>query len=53
MKSVDEEVPATSISNGSIDTTPGIKQTVVVDKRYSAKRPPVYLKKFRKFIEKD
>lgn len=52
MKPVDEEAPATSISNASIDTTPGIKQTVMVDKRYSPKKPPVYLKKFRKFIEK-
>jgi hypothetical protein len=52
MKPVDEEAPATSVSNASVDTTPGIKQTVLVDKRYSAKKPPVYLKKFRKFIEK-
>jgi len=52
MKPVDEEAPATSIANNSVDTTPGIKQTVLTDKRYSAKKPPVYLKKFRKFIEK-
>ena len=47
-----EEAPATSITNNSVDTSPGVKQTVLTDKRYSAKKPPVYLKKFRKFIEK-
>ena len=53
MKSVKEEVPATSVSNASVDTSPGIKQTVMTDRRYSPKKPPVLLKKFRKYIEKD
>jgi hypothetical protein len=52
MKPVDEEAPATSVTNNSVDTTPGIKQTVIVDRRYSPKKPPVLLKKFSKFIEK-
>lgn len=52
MKKVEEEAPATSVGNASVDMTPGVKQTVIVDKRYSAKKPPVYLKKFRKFLEK-
>ena len=52
MKSVKEEVPATSVSNGSVDTSPGIKQVVMVDRRYNPKKPPVLLKKFRKYIEK-
>lgn len=52
MKKVDEEVPATSISNASIDTTPRVQQTVMVDRRYSPNKPPVLLKKFRKYIEK-
>lgn len=53
MKNVKEEAPGTSIGNSSVDTSPGIKQTVIVDKRYSAKKPPVLLKKFRKFLEKN
>ena len=52
MKSVDEEVPATSVSNGSVDTSPRVKQTVMTDRRYSPKKAPVLLKKFRKYIEK-
>lgn len=52
MKEMEEEAPATSISNASIDTTPGIKQTVIVDRRYNPKKPPVLLKRFRKYIEK-
>lgn len=51
MKKVEEEAPATSVSNASVDTTPGIKQTVMVDRRYSPKKPPVMLKKFRKYVE--
>jgi hypothetical protein len=52
MKRVEEESPATSIGNASVDTTPGIKQTVMVDRRYDPKKQPVLLKKFRKYIEK-
>lgn len=52
MKPVDEEAPATSVSNNSVDTSPGVKQTVMVDRRYDKKKPPVLLKKFRKYIDK-
>ena len=52
MKPVKEEVPGTSVTNASVDTTPGIKQTVMVDRRYSPKKPPVLLKKFSKYIGK-
>jgi hypothetical protein len=50
MKPVDEEAPGTSISNASVDTSPGVKQTIMVDRRYDPKKPPVLLKKFRKYI---
>ena len=52
MKPVDEEAPATSIANNSVDTSPGVKQTIMTDRRYSKNKPPVLLKKFRKYIEK-
>lgn len=51
MKDVKEESPATSVGNASVDTTPGIKQTVMVDRRYSPNKPPRLLKKFSKYIE--
>lgn len=52
MKSVEEEVPGTSIANSSVDTSPGVKQTIMTDRRYDPRKPPVLLKKFRKYIEK-
>ncbi len=45
-KAVKEEVPATSIGNASIEQIP------MTDRRYSPKKPPVLLKRFRKYIEK-
>lgn len=51
MKRVEEESPATSIGNASVDTSPGVKQIVMVDRRYDPKKPPVLLKKFRKYLE--
>lgn len=50
MKPVEEEAPATSVSNSSVDTSPGVKQTVMTDRRYDPRKPPVLLKKFRKYI---
>ena len=41
-----EESPATSIGNVSIEQIP------MTDRRYNPKKPPVLLKRFRKYIEK-
>jgi hypothetical protein len=51
MKKVEEESPATSIGNASVDTSPGVKQTVMVDRRYSPTKQPRLLKKFSKYVE--
>lgn len=52
MKKVKEEAPpATSIGNASVDLTPGIRQKVVVDRRYDPKKHPKYLKSFSKYLE--
>ena len=45
-KKVTEESPATSIGNASIEQIP------MTDRRYDPKKPPVLLKRFRKYIEK-
>ena len=45
-KPVKEESPATSIGNASIEQIP------MTDRRYDPKKPPVLLKRFRKYIEK-
>lgn len=54
MKDVKEDgaTAGTSVTNNSVDTSPGVKQIVMTDRRYDPKKPPVLLKKFRKYIEK-
>jgi len=47
-----EDAPATSVANNSVDLSPGVKQIVMTDRRYDPRKPPVLLKKFRKYIEK-
>lgn len=51
-KAAAEEVsPATSIGNASVAMPPTMKQMVMTDRRYSKKKAPVMLKRFRKYTE--
>jgi len=48
----EEAAPATSIGNASVALPPTMKAKIVVDRRYRKDRPPVLLKRFRKYMEK-
>ena len=50
IKNVKEESPATSIGNASVDTTPGIRQIVVTDRRYRKDKAPK-IRKFGKWMK--
>lgn len=60
-KDVKEEAPANSIAKGGVDMAPtmgrkkknigGVELTNMTDRRHSAKKLPVLLKRFKKYIE--
>jgi predicted kinase len=48
---IKEEFPATSVGNQSVTMPATMKSTIMTDRRYRKDKPPVMLKRFRKYLK--